>query len=352
MTTKPPADKLKFFLFFPTTSNFTMDETAYLSFTMPAGQSFPQDLSKIMNKTERFLSFEESDIRGVETQSCEGANCVCTGCRENNVVCVGEDCKGVKATTDGMSCSESTCTLTSNMYYTMFPMYPDILSIYKPTFKFIRYISASSGGTTPPPLMTEGVIFSVSLPSDAFKTSDAFKMLQDVVLAYAPPNQGYVKHNTAVLQKLLKSESKMDRKMLKTASAETTTKGKTFPPQVSRPKTTMPPGTTKSARPPQTPKPKKSIIERYEEEDVVMNDVVVPETEQDDPDPIPALLEPEPDSTFLKTEAPYPMDLVFKFLIIPFSILLAIFIIYMIYAYMTKPKQKTQTKRGGKRRSY
>lgn len=81
-TTFPPGgDKPRFFLMLPTTASF-VPERAYLSFSLPAGTAFPAGLTRLMEKTERFLTFEDSAIEGVEFQKCEGANCACEGCRE------------------------------------------------------------------------------------------------------------------------------------------------------------------------------------------------------------------------------------------------------------------------------
>ena len=111
----PAGMKPRFFVLFPTTAAFVPEENGYIYFFLPAGKSFPSDLTKVMNKAERYINFEDSEIEGVETQTCEGTNCVCSTCRSKSIVCRNESCAGFVASTNGIECSDTTCVPTNSI---------------------------------------------------------------------------------------------------------------------------------------------------------------------------------------------------------------------------------------------
>lgn len=307
-TTLPPGgEKPRFFLMFPTTWDF-LPEKAYLSFSLPAGKSFPSDLTKLMEKVERYISFEDSGIEGVEFQKCEGTNCACANCRQQLIVCEGRACSGFVSSTDGIQCSSTNCIPTNNAEYSMYPLYPDFMLAYSPKFRFMHYVRG--GTTTPMPSAgTAGgdhVLFSVVFPSsDVFDTNEKFRELKVAVDALAPTSNQYEMHNTATLQRVIK-KNKLSRDLM---SGQKTKPQSSIKPII---KTTKPPGTIRTRAPATrmigsnilTPSMRPIIMERYEDE-LVLADLVVPETENTDTDNTPVeLLTPEQNFT---TTAP-PSD--------------------------------------------
>lgn len=291
-TTVPPGnDKPMFFLTFPTTGDF-VPEKAYLSFSLPAGKAFPSDLSGLMEKTERFLSYEDSAIEGVEFQKCEGTNCACANCRQQLIVCEGRTCAGFVSSTDGIECNNTNCVPTNNTEYSMYPLYPDFMLAYSPKFKFIRYVRGG-GTTTPSTIRPTGdhVFFRVSFPSsDVFDTTEKFRELQAAVEAFAPTFKQYEAHNTATLQRIIK-KNKLNMDTMTRGGQKTKPPSSLQPTTVSKVSTTRTPGTIKP-RAPATKRP--TIVERYED-DLVLADLVVPDTENTDTDNTPVeLLTPEP----------------------------------------------------------
>ena len=186
------------------------------------------------------------------------------------------------------------------------------MSAYSPKFKFMRYIRGGSSATTPMPSGGSGgdhVLFSVSFPSmEVFATSDKFKELQASITAFAPTLKGldmYEKHNTAMLQRIIKNNNKLSRDMLDVATKKPSAGSATQRPKPL--KGTMSPADagTKSPRtrpPARTQRP--TIVERYEDEDgFVPNELTVPKSDMEDTDNTPVeLLTPEPD--FLTASEP------------------------------------------------
>lgn len=335
-TTMPPGgDKPRFFLMFPTDAAF-VPESAYLSFSLPAGKAFPDDLTGLMEKTERFLSYDDSGIEGVEFQKCEGTNCACSNCRQQLIVCEGRACGGFVSSTDGIQCSDANCVPTNNAEYSMYPLYPDFMLAYSPKFRFMRYMR---GGTTPMPSANGGdhVLFRVVFPSMGdFDTNEKFKELQAAVAAFAPTLREYEAHNTATLQRIIKKNN---------LSRDTMTQGKKAPaslrPAIKKAATTRPPGTTKP-RAPATKRP--TIVERFEDDDLVLVDLVVPETENTDTDDTPVELL-TPDSGFHTTSPPEKMLSLTQILMIVAGSIVGLMILGFILAVVLARRKVATGKR-------
>lgn len=230
-TTPSPKEYASFFMMFP--ENAPMNrETEPLSFTLPEGKTFPTDLVGIINKTKRFLTFDQSEVKGSTTPQCDGTNCQCQDCPSSELVCVGIECVGQRASdpTTNITCNGSGCTASNDITYSMYPLYPvDMcLSQYNPKFKFMRYISSEKvdtknkestikklfkEGETIPPLdllqLPNLVLFRVSYPISVFTTQDKFAELYEIItytnnFIILFNEEKLIQHNIATLQKVIK----------------------------------------------------------------------------------------------------------------------------------------------------
>lgn len=226
MTTPYPGRKAQFYILVPQdTTEFTAEPTA-VTFSLPAGTKFPDDLTQIMRKTQRYFTFK-SIVLGETSPTCEG--CVCTNCTNLVSYCEGEGCKGFVSSVDNIVCDNSSCTKTNDTKYYLLPLYPTNASLphYNPKFKFIKVIPSTKidmdkknveiakglgVSTIPPELfpLPTMVMFAVSYPSlDIFNTEDKFNELYElckvsgVILALLKEEK-YAKHNNAILEQIVK----------------------------------------------------------------------------------------------------------------------------------------------------
>lgn len=244
MSTPSPNDYARFFMMFPDNAPMNRESEPIL-FTLPSDKTFPTDLVGIMNKTKRFLSFEQSEVKGSTTPQCDGTNCQCQNCPVSELVCVGKECIGQRATdpTTNITCNQTGCLASNDITYSMFPLYPvDMcLSQYNPKFKFMKYMSSEKidgkahestiqklfkEGETIPPMdilqLPNLVLFQVTYPISVFSTQDKFSELYEII-TYTNNfitlfnEEKLIQHNIAMLQKVIAKNKlqKMDVKKLK-----------------------------------------------------------------------------------------------------------------------------------------
>lgn len=344
MTTTPsPEDYARFYMMFP--DNAPMNrENQLISFTLPTGKTFPHDLIGIMNKTKRFLSFDQSEVKGMTTPQCNGKNCVCKNCPQPELICNGVDCKakGSSYSTYGITCNNSLCIISNHITYSMYPLYPVDMCLpqYKPKFKFIDYISSKQittkdlqenysivqtlfkDGETIPPLDTlvlpNLVLFSITYPIHSFNTQDKFAELYEIItytnnFITLLKKEKLVQHNIATLQKVIK-KNKLQMIDFKIGTKEFIKKSII----------------------------KKQLKEPYTEQ-IELKNLHVPITEKDDTLMIPnILLVPEHDTKKWSG---------WKFFKIFFILgLIIIAIICIIFTMNHKPKTKPQSKKSNKKK--
>lgn len=323
-TTPSPDNYSRFYMIFP--ENSPMNRENYpITLTLPADKKFPLDLIGIMNKTKRFLSFEQSEVKGTTTPQCSGTSCVCQNCPEPEVICSGIGCKEKDASysTYGITCNNSLCVVSNDITYSMYPLYPVDMCLpqYDPKFKFMKYISSEKittkdlqennsiiqelfkEGETIPPLdllkLPNLVLFSVTFPIRDFNTQDKFAELYDIItytnnfitlLKY----DGLVQHNIASLQRVIKKNN------LQKLELKTIQKGKqlsTKKPISREIMNDVMEGKIPTRRP-------NILMERYTEgEEIMVKTINVPITSRDDTLMISdILLVPEPDKQTTPTK--------------------------------------------------
>lgn len=410
-TTLSPNDIVQFYMIFPENSPFNREELP-ITFTLPSGKAFPSDLSGIMNKTKRFFSFDQSEVKGVSNPECQGTDCICQNCPSSTVLCTGIECKDYSNTlsTTGITCNKSTCTTVNEIKYSMYPLYPvDMtLSQYSPKFKFIKSISSSLlslselqknvdlvkklfvDETTIPPLenlqLPNFVMFSVVYPIDVFNTQAKYTELFDIIsytniFTTLLKEERFFQHNIASLQKVVKKNNlqrdtlsnmkqgkqEFKKEDKKEGGVVSTDKPKPIQkviplkkPEISTPKPLFLQQNIPSIRPlsqqifpSNPPTSTKPIMEKYEGE-IALNNLVVPITKRDDTSlSADTLLTPEPDEIFIERPTP-KINLLRIFLIICFTIVIVGFITYKLmtlYRYLSGSEKSSiqRTKRSYKR---
>lgn len=205
-------------------------ESVPITFSLPAGTKFPDDLTPIMNKTKRYFKFKESLVYGRTSPTC-GDDCDCTNCSSLVQECEGEECKGFVSSIEKIQCQRDGCVKSNETTYNMFPLYPinSSLPYYNPKFKFIKIFPSQTIPNTPqnisivkelepqvstlPPEYNEipsMVLFGVSYPSlEIFDTEDKFNEIlilckTSSVLLYLLKEDQYAKHNNEILQQIIK----------------------------------------------------------------------------------------------------------------------------------------------------
>lgn len=238
MTTPHPGRKAQFYILVPQdTTEFTPESTP-ITFSLPAGTEFPDDLSQIMKKTRRYFNFK-SIVLGETSPTCE--SCECSNCSDLVESCSQEGCKGFVSSTADIQCNEASCVKTNDTKYYLLPLYPTDTSLphYNPKFKFVKTFPATNIAsdkknteiakglypqisTFPPEFssLPATVLFSVSYPSlDIFNTQEKFNELYElcklsgVLLSFLKEDQ-YAKHNNAILQQIIK-HNKLPTSLLK-----------------------------------------------------------------------------------------------------------------------------------------
>lgn len=287
-TTAGPKNTVKFYLALPC-SLLEPRENNSISFRIPANKLFPRTLRPIIRKTKRVFSFEKSNIVG-------------TSGTTTTIVCQGTGCMGYMDKTNSTT-------------YTMTPLYPPrntFVEKEKPKIGFVGYFSQL--GTPPPPFITrqpnnDFAIFSINYNNfRQFKTSESYTELFDSVMRTQNNllmiNEPlYAQHNLGALDMIQKLN-----KIPKTSS------------QTLRPQKQQQPE-------------KKKVVERYEE-DVEMEDVNVPNTEDDSTEEetgaILLTLAPEEDILSYKTSGStptkIPWGLIGGIVVAVFIVLLVLFI--------------------------
>lgn len=238
MTTPHPGKKAQFYILVPQdTTEFTPESTP-ITFSLPAGTKFPDDLSQIMKKTQRYFTFK-SIVLGETSPTCE--SCECSNCSDLVQTCQGEACKGFVSSTADIQCNTASCTKTNDTKYYLLPLYPTDSSLphYNPKFKFVKTFPATKVdgdkknteiakglypkiSTFPPEFssLPAMVLFSVSYPSlDIFNTEEKFNELYELcklsgVLLSLMKEDQYAKHNNAILQQIVK-HNKLSTSLLK-----------------------------------------------------------------------------------------------------------------------------------------
>lgn len=201
-----------------------------ITFTLPTGIKFPDDLTPIMNKTKRYFKFKESLVYGKTSPTC-GDDCDCSNCSSLVEECEGEGCKGFISSVQKIQCQRDGCVKSNETTYYMFPLYPIVSSLpyYNPKFKFIKVFPSQTIPNTPqnisivkeidPQISTlppefhnipTMVLFGVSYPSlEIFDTEEKFNEIYilcklDTVLLSLLKEDHYVKHNNKLLQEIIK----------------------------------------------------------------------------------------------------------------------------------------------------
>lgn len=325
MTTPYPGKKAQFYILVPQdTSEFTPESTP-ITFSLPVGTKFPDDLTQIMKKTQRYFTFK-SVILGETLPTCE--SCECYNCSDLVQTCSGEECKGFVSSLDGIQCNMASCAKTNDTKYYLLPLYPTDASLphYNPKFKFIKVIPATKVdsdkkknielakeldpkmSTFPPELssLPATVLFSVSYPSmDIFNTEEKFNELYELckmsgVLLSLLKEKQYAKHNNIILQEIIK-HNKLPTSLLKQDIEKVAEGNRSVAPDrkmlrdrqlLSKPPKEMDPTLVKRV----VASIKREIKENYEEE-IELKDVVVPISEQDDTTPDMLLTEEQNVST-------------------------------------------------------
>lgn len=235
MTTPEPEKKAQFyFLFNEFFTTFTPDETP-MTFSLPAGTKFPNDLTKIMEKTKRYFTFQSIKL-GETLPTCK--DCVCSNCTDLITECKEEECKGFVSSVDDILCDNPSCVKTNDTKYYIVPMWPTESSLphYNPKFKFIKVINSTTkieknkqnidivkqsinteNETSAEELLTNIIkvqysmaLFSVSYPSlETFNTKEKFNELYELckqsnILLALLKEDRYLKHNNAMLQQIIK----------------------------------------------------------------------------------------------------------------------------------------------------
>lgn len=265
-----PRNAVKFYLALPCSILEARDNNT-LSFRLPANKAFPLNLRPIIKKIKRVFSYEKSDIVGRAGQT---------------IVCQGLSCIGYAS--------------PNPITYTMKPLYPPFsrfLAELKPKIGFVMYVpimmtTMPPSTTSRPPIFDNIAIFSITYNSfSRFNTPESFTRLynsvvenQQYLMLINQPQ--YAEHNMATLQMLQKKN-----------------KIPASPSLTMRPQKQQQP---KPQQQQQQQKPKQTI-ERYEnEEDITLEDVSVPVTEEDSTEDetmvVFATLEPEFEETGLLQE--------------------------------------------------
>lgn len=205
-------------------------ESSPVTFSLPAGTKFPDDLTPIMNKTNRFFSFQNSFVYGKTSPSC-GDNCDCSNCSSLVEECEGKRCKGFVSSVEKIQCQRDGCVKSNETTFYMMPLYPVTFSLpfYDPKFKFIKLFPPQTIENTPENIsfykqiepeastlpsefqnLEPMALFGVSYPSlDLFDTEDKFYELFELckfssVFFSLLKQDKYIKHNNNVLQEVLK----------------------------------------------------------------------------------------------------------------------------------------------------